>query len=117
MSSLDQRIADLEARLAIYETEYDAATTPEEKQRISGLIKVRAETLSKLLKEKQAQSGDDKTHCDLKSMIEDSHRMLTALFSIQGEALYWMLGVLTRTEKHIILTLKPMCPSLMAALT
>ena len=53
----NEDIADLEARLAKYETELDAAITVEEKQRISGLIISRTETLNRLLDEKNAQSG------------------------------------------------------------
>lgn len=44
-----QRITDLEARITKYEQELDAASTAEEKQRISGLIKSRTETLNNLL--------------------------------------------------------------------
>jgi len=36
-----------------YEAEYDAATTPEEKVRISGLINTRTETLIRLMDEKK----------------------------------------------------------------
>ena len=57
MAGLDKRIADLEARVAKYETDLDAATTLEEKQRISGLITTRNETLNRLLDEKKVQSG------------------------------------------------------------
>jgi uncharacterized coiled-coil protein SlyX len=57
MADLDKRIADLEARVTRYEIELDAATALEEKQRISGLINSRTETLNRLLDEKKAQSG------------------------------------------------------------
>lgn len=57
MAELDKRIVELEARVAKYETELDAAITVEEKQRISGLINTRTETLNRLLDEKKAQSG------------------------------------------------------------
>lgn len=57
MAELDKRIADLEARVAKYETELDSATALEEKQRISGLINCRSEILKRLLDEKKALSG------------------------------------------------------------
>jgi len=53
MADLDKEIADLEARVGKYEAEYDAATTPEEKVRISGLINTRTETLNRLMDEKK----------------------------------------------------------------
>jgi hypothetical protein len=49
MDPTTQRITDLEARITKYELELDAASTAEEKQRISGLIKSRTETLNNLL--------------------------------------------------------------------
>ncbi len=49
MDHTTQRITGLEARIAKYELELDAASTDEEKQRISSLIKSRTETLNNLL--------------------------------------------------------------------
>jgi hypothetical protein len=56
---LDKRIADVEARVAKYETELDAATTLEEKQRISGLINKRSDILKSLLDEKKTKMVTD----------------------------------------------------------
>jgi hypothetical protein len=57
MAELDKEIAELKARVAKYETELDAATTAEEKQRISGLIISASETLNRLRDEKKAQTS------------------------------------------------------------
>jgi hypothetical protein len=111
MSSLDQQIADLEARLAIYETEYDAATTPEtEYDALFGPSQYSQHPVKQFHPEwKTAQSAFcvnlrsstlgysefclfqsmiSSPHCDLKSMIEDSRRMLTALFPFRVKLLY-----------------------------
>lgn len=50
---MDKRIADLEARVAKYETDLDSATTAQEKSEIRQTIKSRTETLNRLLDEKK----------------------------------------------------------------
>lgn len=57
MAELDKEIANLKARVAKYETELDATTMLEEKQRISGLINSARETLNRLLDETKLQSS------------------------------------------------------------
>jgi hypothetical protein len=57
MADLDKRIADLKARVAKYETEFNDATTVEEQQSISGLINSAREALNRLLDEKKAHFG------------------------------------------------------------
>jgi hypothetical protein len=54
MATLDERILALEAKIDIYETQLQGATTEKEKDRLSGLITSRNETLNKLLDEKKA---------------------------------------------------------------
>jgi hypothetical protein len=56
MAALDTRISDLEEVIKGYETEYKAASAAE-KSELRGLIKIRTETLNRLLDEKKAQSG------------------------------------------------------------
>ena len=52
MDSTNRRILDLEARIAKYEIELDAATAVEEKQRLSDLIKSRTEMATALIMER-----------------------------------------------------------------
>jgi hypothetical protein len=54
MATLDERILALEAKIDIYETQLQGATTEKEKDRLAGLITSRNETLNKLLDEKKA---------------------------------------------------------------
>ncbi len=49
MADLDQKIVNLEGRVAKYEADLDVATTQEEKNRLSGLINNARETLNRLL--------------------------------------------------------------------
>jgi uncharacterized coiled-coil protein SlyX len=56
MAELDNRIANLEARVAKYEFELDSASTAKEKSEIRQLINSARETLNRLLDEKKAQS-------------------------------------------------------------
>jgi len=55
MAELDKRIADLEARVAKFETELDAATSAQENSEIRQLIITGRETLNRLLDEKKVQ--------------------------------------------------------------
>jgi hypothetical protein len=54
---LDGRIAALEARIAKYEAELDAASTAQEKTEIRQTINSRSETLNLLLDKKMAQTS------------------------------------------------------------
>jgi hypothetical protein len=56
MATLDTRISDLEEEIKGYMAKLNAATTEKELDRFTGLIKIRTETLNRLLDEKKAQS-------------------------------------------------------------
>lgn len=59
MASLNAQIAALEARIAKYESDLDAAVTPEEKDQLRRLIMFKEERLADLLKQKRgAMLGD-----------------------------------------------------------
>ena len=57
MTSLDQRIANLEEVIKGYETKLNTATTENELVLFAGLINSARETLNRLLDEKKAQFG------------------------------------------------------------
>jgi hypothetical protein len=56
MATLDTRISDLEEEIKGYVTDSKTASAAE-KSELRGLIKIRTETLNRLLDEKKAQSG------------------------------------------------------------
>ena len=62
MVDLDKRIADLEKKIEGYKDEYKTATTEKEKDRLTGLIKVKSETLNKLLDQKAQSGGNSLRH-------------------------------------------------------
>ena len=56
MTTLDQEIADLEEEIKGYVTDLKTASAAE-KSEIRDVIKIRSQTLNRLLDEKRAQSG------------------------------------------------------------
>lgn len=57
MSSLEERIAALDAEIEKYKVKLDGATTPENEQLYGGLIKARTEMLTALLQQQSAASA------------------------------------------------------------
>ena len=57
MATLDLRITDLEEEIKGYVTDLKTASSDAEKSELRGLIKIRTETLNRLLDEKKALSG------------------------------------------------------------
>jgi hypothetical protein len=55
MATLDERILALEAKIDIYETQLQGATTEKEKDRLAGLITSAREVLKLLLVDKNVQ--------------------------------------------------------------
>jgi hypothetical protein len=60
MTTLDQRIADLEGEIKGYVTDLKKTASAAEKSELRGLIKISRETLNRLLDDKKAQSGGNK---------------------------------------------------------
>jgi hypothetical protein len=56
MDILEKEISDLKAKIDMYETQLQGATTEKEIDRLSGLITARSETLNRVLDEKKEKA-------------------------------------------------------------
>lgn len=84
MADLDKRIADLEASVAKYETELDAAASAQEKSEIRQTINSRTEILNRLLDEKKTSLPQGEYIC-----VQSYFVSITIFFPFRFESPFW----------------------------